>query len=726
MELSLPPLGEDDKKIVSRLKSIGIERPSDLILYMPTGYINTGTPSIINKCELGGGAQYFKLRVLSTPTEKALKNNLKLITFKVTDGYSFATLSCFANTPQKQNNFSIEFSLPAMLSSFVVNDELHCFATVELYKDYRQLKLVSLVPSNKINAIVPEYKGAVRISKVKQKEGVKPKEGAKPKKKRTEIKSDTIKARVEMAFSSPDVVRESMMRVMYAIRKNQKTILEMVGARSASLYECLYKIHFPSSIEEANEAKEELTKIAIYQIYCNSRDRTSITDESCRFGITRRLIEGLVARLPFTPTKSQMRSIWEICKDLNKNKPMRRILSGDVGVGKTTPCIITAVAAHLLGRVVAIMIPNVLVAAQVCAELKACFPEIPTLLLKKGDSKKKGFSLGDNNPILIGTSSLIFALKDTDFRVDYLIVDEQHRMGVEQREILKNSCTHSLEATATAIPRTMAIIFNGGLDISIIDEQPVYKDIRTVIMDDKDKRNLFMLIRESVAMNRQVAIIYPIVKKKEEEIEGEGGTEGETLISGNEEPGDEDDNLIREVVVAGEKMEKLFPGKVCVLHGKMSQTEKDQILGEMKDGRYNIMIASTVIEIGVTIPGMALVAVVDADRYGATTLHQLRGRIDRKGEITAEGGHGTFVMMVRRKMNQKIRDRLGILVRHNDGFKIAEEDMMQRGFGDLSKIGSRQSGHSSSIFMNLKIPHEMLPGMFEYYDSLEKAQENAA
>lgn len=716
MELSLPPLGEDDKKIVSRLKSIGIERPSDLILYMPTGYINTGTPSIINKCELGGGAQYFKLRVLSTPTEKALKNNLKLISFKVTDGYSVAYLSCFANTPKKQTKFSMEFSLPTMLSSFVVNDELHCFATVELYNDYRQLKLVSLVPSDKINAIVPEYKGAVRITKTK------PKEGAKPEKKRMEIKSDTIKARVEMAFSSPDVVRESMMRVMYAIRKNQKTILEMVGARSASLYECLYKIHFPSSIEEANAAKEELTKIAIYQIYCNSRDRTSITDESCRFGITRGLIEELVARLPFTPTKSQMRSIWEICKDLNKNKPMRRILSGDVGVGKTTPCIITAVAAHLLGRVVAIMIPNVLVAAQVCAELKACFPEIPTLLLKKGDSKKKGFSLGDNNPILIGTSSLIFALKDTDFRVDYLIVDEQHRMGVEQREILKNSCTHSLEATATAIPRTMAIIFNGGLDISIIDEQPVYKDVKTVIMEDKDKRDLFSLIKKIVAMNRQVAIIYPIVEKKEEDTE----EDGEVLISGDEEPEDEDDNLIREVVVAGEKMEKFFPGKVCVLHGKMNQKEKDQILSEMKAGRYNIMIASTVIEIGVTIPSMMAVAVIDADRYGATTLHQLRGRIDRKGEITAEGGHGTFVMMVRRKMNQKIRDRLGILVRHNDGFKIAEEDMMQRGFGDLSKIGSRQSGHSSSIFMNLKIPHEMLPGMFEYYDSLEKAQENAS
>jgi len=716
MELALGPLSKDHKSMVSRLKSLGIERPSDLILYMPKGYINTSFPSSIDECEIGGSPSYFKLRVLSTPIERILKNNVKLITFKVTDGRRIVSMSCFASVPKKEMTENDKnFSLPTMLLQFNVNDEMHCFATVDTFNEYRQLRLVSLVPSNKLNSIIPEYKGAVRM--VKEKAAV---ENDKPKKKRTEIKSETIRERIQWAFSDPEVVKECMIRICYAIRKNQKNILEMVDANSLSLYDCMYKIHFPSTIEEANLAREDLVKIATYQVYCNSRDRTSIVDESCRFNIPEGLVDSLFSRLEYSPTKSQRKSTLEIIADLNKNKPMRRLLSGDVGVGKTTPIIITAILAQMMGRSVAIMIPNVLVAAQINNELTRCFSEIPTLLLKKGASKRKNFTLGDNNPILIGTSSLIHALKDTGFRLDYLIVDEQHRMGVEQREILKNSATHSLESTATAIPRTMAIIFNGGLDISIIDEQPVYKEIKTFVMEDKDKKELLNLIRSIVNMGRQVAVIYPIVEKKEEE-ESEDGEE--KLIDAGDQFKEEDDNVVREVVIAGEKMNKIFPNKVCVLHGKMKPAEKDEILQQMKEGKFNVLIASTVIEIGVTIPSMMAVVVIDADRYGVTTLHQLRGRIDRKGEITAMGRYGSFIMMVRRKMNQKIRERLAILVRHNDGFKIAEEDMMQRGFGDLSKLGSRQSGDSSSIFMNLKIPHETLPSMFEYFDNLDRASE---
>lgn len=708
MELILKDLSKEEKKIITGLKSIGIERPSDLILYMPRSYIDTSTPSLISNVEIGGSPSFFRLKILSKPSSRLLKNGTKLITFSSSDGFSSAQVSCFASSPKKSTGgFNDQYTLEGMITSLNAGDYINLFGTVDIYNGNKQINLRRIVPDDQTNMIIPQYKGAVRLVSEK---------GNSEKKKRLEIKSEKIQQRIKMAFSNQDVVKECLLRIIYALKSNQKYILEVTNSKFSSIYECLYKIHFPSSIDEANEAKSDLIKIGTYQIYKNSRDRTTITDDSCIFNIDVSIINDLFSRIEFPPTNDQLKATIEIVKDLNKNKPMRRILSGDVGVGKTLPYLISAVAAQMKGRNVGIMIPNVLVALQVATELKKYFPEIPFILLQKGDAKKKGFSIGENNPILIGTSSLIFALKDSDYKIEYLIVDEQHRMGVQQREILKNSTTHSLEATATAIPRTMAIVCNGGLDVSVIKEKPVVKKIKTMIMEEKDKIELMKKIKSIVDMGRQVAIIYPIVEKKEQDQNQEDDA---TLIEPDDQYEEPEDEKVREVVIAGEQMEKYFPNKVCVLHGKMKPEEKEKKIQEMKDNKYNVLIASTVIEIGVTVPSMMAVIVVDADRYGVTTLHQLRGRIDRKGEITAMGEFGLFIMMIRRKMNQKIRDRLSILVNHDDGFKIAEEDMIQRGFGDLSKLGSKQSGESSSIFYNLKIPHETLPSMFEYFESIE-------
>lgn len=709
MELILNNLSKEEKKIVSGLKSIGIERPSDLILYMPRSYIDTSTSSLISNVDIGGSPSFFKLKILSKPSGRLLKNGTKLITFRASDGISSAQVSCFASSPKKSTgSFNEEYTLEGMLTKLNAGDYINLFGTVDIYNNNKQINLRRIVPNDQINMIIPQYRGAVRLISEK---------GDSSKKKKIEIKSEKIQQRVAMAFSDQSIVKECLLRVLYALKSNQKHILSITNSKFSSIYECLYKIHFPSSINEANEAKSDLIKIGTYQIYKNSRDRTTVVDDSCIFNIDVNIVMELFSRVEFPPTNDQLKATIEIVNDLNKNKPMRRILSGDVGVGKTLPYLVSAVASQMMGKNVGIMIPNVLVASQVATELKKYFPEIPFILLQKGDAKKKGFSIGENNPILIGTSSLIFALKDSDYKIDYLIVDEQHRMGVQQREILKNSTTHSLEATATAIPRTMAIVCNGGLDVSVIKEKPVVKKIKTIIMEEKDKVELMRKIKSIVDMGRQVAIIYPIVEKNEQE--QEQGEDSQLIEPDDQYNESDDDNKVREVVIAGEQMEKYFPNEVCVLHGKMKSDEKEKKIQEMKDNKYKILIASTVIEIGVTVPSMMAVIVVDADRYGVTTLHQLRGRIDRKGEITAMGEFGIFIMMIRRKINEKIRDRLAILVNHDDGFKIAEEDMIQRGFGDLSKLGSKQSGESSSIFSNLKIPHETLPSMFEYFESIE-------
>lgn len=668
-------LTKDEKKLVARLGALEIEQPSDLLLFPPIQYMDYRQPQMINKCLDGKG--YFKLTVSTFPRLFQNNGGTPRTVFSVSDGRNNAEVCIFGQ--------AFDFK------DLKVGETIHCRAEVKTWNGKLQLGNPEIVPESQRGRVVPVYKGKPKV-----------------------VTPATVYQRVQKAF--PLYQQQAVERILEATGESEEDLLSISGVRAGSLKHWLERLHQPKTMEEAENALEDAARIAAYQVYCMAKQREEIHDPNCNLGISYDTVRELIEHIPFQMTRDQRRTVKEIIDDLNKEKPMKRLLSGDVGVGKTIAYLVPAVAAQKSGRRVAIMIPSTLVAQQVTKELGEYWPEVPVRLLEGGSSakrKKQPLDLSDN-PVLIGTSALIFALEKQEHHLDFLIVDEQHKMGREQREILKASHTHVLEATATAIPRTMAIISHGGMDISIIREKPVVKNIKTAVVEEKHRGKVFEEIRRVIEAGRQVAIIYPVVEKKEDP-----NGEDENLIDG-EAPAQETNEKLTEVVEAGKLMEKSFPGRVCVLHGKMKQDEKSETMREMKAGKYDILVASSVIEIGVTVPSMMMVLVIDADRYGATTLHQLRGRIDRKGEITAEGGRGLFLMMVRRKMNEKIQNRLNILVNHDDGFDIAEEDMRQRGFGDISASGTRQSGSTNSVLINVKVTPERLAEMFERFDGEER------
>jgi ATP-dependent DNA helicase RecG len=555
------------------------------------------------------------------------------------------------------------------------NEFFYCTGKLSEWNGRLQLNDITWIPSKKIGGIYPVYPSVPKT-----------------------ITSEKVSEKINIAIEN--YINVATQRVIKASAcTSEQEVIDGSGIPFNSLRDFFYALHKPNTVDEFNLAMSSIKKIACFEIVSYAEQKDEIEVEESYIDIDEEYINKLIKRTPFPLTSDQRFVIKDIINDLKSSKPMNRLLSGDVGTGKTIAYMIPAIAAVKAGKRVAIMVQSFLVANQVSKEIKEYFPEIK-VVFKAGTMKKKEMEavekqIDEGEAIIVGTSAITSSITKKDFDLDLLIVDEQHRMGKEQREELRKNHTNILEATATAIPRTMAIISHGGMDISYLKEKPVYKNIKTVIWDESHQKDLMNEIKKIVAEGYQCAIVYPVVDEKDKILD-ENGEEQE-----EQEKNTEERRKVKHAVEAYEKMCKLFPDNVALLHGKMKDADKDEVLQGLKANKKQILIASSVIEIGVTLPSMMMLAVIDPDLHGVTSLHQLRGRVDRNGKITASGLLPKFIMMVRRNMTEKIRDRLNILVSFEDGFEVAEQDMLQRGFGELS--GTKQSGSTSSIFIGVKL-----------------------
>lgn len=263
---------------------------------------------------------------------------------------------------------------------------------------------------------------------------------------------------------------------------------------------------------------------------------------------------------------------------------------------------------------------------------------------------------------------------------DLLIVDEQQKSSREQREILLGKHTNFLEATATAIPRTMGLVAHGSLNISIIKESPVKKEIISKIIFEKEKRDIFAQIKAQLALGNRCAVVLPAVEAK---------------LTGSPELDAENER--KSVVSAVDIWEKSFQGQVIGLHGRMKESEKISLLDQVRQGVYSVVLATSLIEIGVTIPNLTLILVIHPEKYGASSLHQLRGRLVRNG------GKGAFYLLAEDDVSEKTMERLKAVCAIKDGFELATADFEQRGFGDLGSDGTEQSGQPICLFKNIRI-----------------------
>ena len=373
----------------------------------------------------------------------------------------------------------------------------------------------------------------------------------------------------------------------------------------------------------------------------------------------------------FEPTGAQRRAVLEAARDMSSKRPMNRLVQGDVGSGKTLVAAACCWMVRRSGCQSAFMAPTEILAKQHYSSLRELLGPLGMkvgLLTGSMSAKSKNDVCGElaagEIDLIIGTHALISeGVRFADLGL--VITDEQHRFGVNQRSMLteKGDSPHVLVMSATPIPRTLALIIYGDLDVSVIDEMPPGRQtIETYVVGETHRRRIYDFIEKLVGEGRQVYIICPMVE--------EGETPDEGLKSARE---------------YHEKLQKeIFPQlRTALVHGKMPAKEKDAAMASFGSGEADILVATTVVEVGVDVPNAALMVVENADRFGLSQLHQLRGRVGR-------GVHKSYCVLFRGAAGDLSRERLEIMRSTNDGFRIAEEDLKIRGPGDF--FGSRQHG----------------------------------
>lgn len=452
---------------------------------------------------------------------------------------------------------------------------------------------------------------------------------------------------------------------------DESKLLTASGLTYRSLASLLKDLHDPTDLATAQNAATSIRKLAAFSVVFNARRmKERSPNAACALRITKENVVALARKLPMKLTGDQRQAIGEVCRDLASPYPMSRLLSGDVGTGKTLCYAIPAIATRNAGHLVAILMPNGVLAEQLASEIQGFFGQGVPVVVVTGSSRKR-IDLS-SNPIVVGTTALLSRLKNQGLSLSLLVVDEQQKFSVAQKEAVTEAGTNLLEVTATAIPRTTALVTHGGMDVSILRECPVKKDIQTRILSARDAERLFAHTLRVLESGSQVAVVYPLV----------------------DDPAQEK----RSVVGAFEVWDRKFPGRVGMVYGAMKEDEKNDVIRKLKAKELSILVSSTVIEIGVTIPDLKSLVVVNAERYGVSTLHQLRGRVAR------HGGTGYFFIYLPDKVKPDTLTRLQLLEKYHDGFSLAEHDAEIRGYGDLTAGGERQHGASrSSVFMCVEL-----------------------
>ena len=511
----------------------------------------------------------------------------------------------------------------------------------------------------------------------------------------------TNQAKIEPVYhSTSGLTNKNMLTyINTALLMNGKDITDYIPTSYQEKYHFSNKrtalniVHNPPSIEKLKEAQirlkyEELFTFMFKINYLKEQHKKEKT------GIKRNLTEEdlntIISKIPFELTGDQLKAIEEIRKDLNSSSRMNRILQGDVGGGKTIVGILAMYLNYLSGYQSALMSPTEILAIQHYNNIKSLLKDtkINVELLVGSQTKKEKQAIykeleSGNIDMIVGTHALI--QEEVKYKdLGLVITDEQHRFGVNQRALLNNKGTMPdvLYMSATPIPRTYALTIYGDMDVSIIKEMPKGRiPVKTYVKKDTEIKDVLELMYEELKEKHQIYVIAPLIEESE-------------------------NSDLTNVIELRDKMNLAFGSKydIDIVHGKMATAAKDLIMNEFKQNKIQILISTTVIEVGVDVPNASMIVIFDANRFGLSTLHQLRGRVGR-GSIASK------CILI----SNSDTKRLEIMEHTNDGFEISEEDFKLRGHGDL--FGTKQSGDMTFKIASIKQDYKIL--MQAKKDSLE-------
>lgn len=621
-------------------KELGIYSLHDLLYYFPYKYVDRSR--IYSIREIDGTMPYIQLKGEILSFEEVGEGSGRRLIAHFSDGTGIADLVWFRGVNYQK-------------SAYKVRQEYIVFGKPTFY-------------NGRINIAHPDIDAAADLKLSSM--GLRPYYNTTDKMKRSFLNSHVIE---KMMATVIQQLREPLPETLSAAILAEHHLMPLT--------EALVNIHFPTHPDLLRKAQYRLKFEELFYVQLNilryARDRQR-KYRGYVFEKVGEVFNTFYSRnLPFQLTNAQKRVLKEIRKDVGSGKQMNRLLQGDVGSGKTLVALMSMLMALDNGFQACMMAPTEILANQhyetVCELLYGMDIRVELLTGSVKGKKRAAILAGlltGGVHILIGTHAVI---EDTvNFAsLGLVVIDEQHRFGVAQRARLwtKNvQPPHVLVMTATPIPRTLAMTLYGDLDVSVIDELPPgRKPIVTLHQYDSRRMSLYQSVRRQIAEGRQVYIVYPLIKESEK-IDLKNLEEGYLHIC------------------------EEFPDcKVCKVHGKMKPAEKDAQMQLFASGEAQIMVATTVIEVGVNVPNASVMVIENAERFGLSQLHQLRGRVGRGAD------QSYCILVTGYKLAEDTRKRLEIMVRTNDGFEIAEADLKLRGPGDLE--GTQQSG----IAFDLKI-----------------------
>jgi ATP-dependent DNA helicase RecG len=637
-------------KVAYKLNKLGIFTAQDLMMYFPKKHIDYSTRTLIKNLQEGQTTTVFGyIRSVSTFNTK---NNLSITKVVVADESGKMELSFF-------NAKSNRYVLERMKAQFPKNAGIMLSGTVK--RDNYTFGLTMDKPNYSIMSgefMEEEGKQNLNLGRIVP--------------IYTVCEGLSIKTLRRAIYNAIELYKSEIKNVLPDFMRERLGIMNKSDA--------VMQIHYPQSMNELEHARfslifEELFLIQLKMLRLrenNAKNNSSYALEVHKDG----LVQKFINNLPFELTSAQKRAINEILNDMNSTTPMQRLLQGDVGSGKTVVATIMLLAAIENGYQGAFMAPTEILAQQhynnLIQWLTPMGLSVGLFLGSHGKKVRHKFEtdlLNGQTHIAVGTHALI--QENVQFHnLGAIVVDEQHRFGVKQRNVLKKKSQNPqmLTMTATPIPRTLALTVHGDLDLTIIDELPKgRKPIKTTLTGSH--KAVYELLRQEIDSGRQAYVVYPLIE------------ESETLSA-------------KAATIEAEKLQnEVFPQyKIGLLHGKLKNDEKDEVMKKFKDGEYDILVSTTVVEVGVDVPNATVMVIENAERFGLSQLHQLRGRVGRNSMQS-------YCVLITSSRSPETRERLGIMTQTNDGFVIAEKDLQLRGPGEF--LGTRQSGLPDLIISDI-------------------------